>query len=198
MHFCCFFCCILLQYTCMDFELKIIKFLQANASPNWINFFQAITLFGSLLGFAIVFCILFVKKRKLSYVFAVAFAIASVANFALKMLIARQRPFDVDSDIINYGQESGFSMPSGHSMSAAFFATFVCFLCYKMTKRISTKALCTICCVLFTCLIAFSRMVLGVHYLTDTIAGIFVGVLFAITAILVYNRYIIKPSRKKE
>ena len=48
---------------------------------------------------------------------------------------------------------------------------------------------------LFCLLIALSRMVLGVHYLTDTLAGIIIGIIFAIGIILLYNMLRKKSKR---
>lgn len=181
--------------TIMKFEADIINFLQTNASIGWITLFQLITTLGSYLGFLIVFCILFFKNRKLSYTFVATFIVASVFNHFLKAVIMRDRPFVTYPSIINYGGEDGYSMPSGHSMCGALFATFIFYLILKSHSTKGTKALGGICCALFAILIAYSRMVLGVHYLTDTIAGIFEGILFAIIGIYVYN-LIVKKSKK--
>ena len=171
----------------MEFEGNIIKFLQAGATTGWITFFQIITLFGSLLGFFIVFFIIFIKNKKLALAFAITFAVASIANHFLKQIIARERPFATFDFIYNYGNEDGFSMPSGHSMCAGLFATFLVYHIFCSTKNVWTRVLGTISLSLFPCLIALSRMMLGVHYLSDTIVGIFVGIIFAIIGIVLYN-----------
>lgn len=172
----------------MKFEGDIIRFFQANISTGWVTTFQIITLFGSFIGFLITFFILFMSKRKLSYVFVITFIFAQMFNRILKLIIARDRPFVVFEDIINYGNEDGFSMPSGHSMSVMIFATFIFYHLlsepYKRSERIIGGITMTI--VIFA--VMLSRMVLGVHYLTDTIVGLIVGITFAIIAILLYNK----------
>lgn len=180
-----------------EFETKIIEFLQTNASTGWITLFQFITLLGSYLGFAIIFVILFIKQRKLSYVFAVTFVVASVFNQLLKLIIARDRPFVNNPQILNYGGESGYSMPSGHSLCGGLFATFLFYNILTTSKYKTTKILGGAFCILFPFLIAYSRMVLGVHYLSDTLAGITLGVIFAILGILVY-RYCIKKYNTRK
>ena len=109
----------------MKFEADIIEFLQTNASVGFIRLFQIITLFGSILGAIIVFVILFFKKRSFSYAFLITFIVASVINKILKAIIMRDRPFVTYETIINYGDASGYSMPSGHSLSAGVFAPFL-------------------------------------------------------------------------
>ncbi len=185
--FCCFFYLFLLQYNRMEFESDIIRFLQTNASTGWITFFQIVTLLGSYLGLFVTFIIVFVRDKKLSVALLATFAIASVINHFLKALIGRARPFDTYEDIANYGGEDGLSMPSGHSVCAGIFATFLVYNLFKTSKDALTRTLGTTAYGSIMVLIAFSRMVLGVHYLTDIIVGMILGITFAIVGIIVYN-----------
>ncbi len=181
----------MLQYKGMN-EVEIIKFLQSNAGVNFVALFQFITLFGSYLGFVILFVVFFIRQRRLSYVFLVTFAIASIINQILKVIIGRERPFEADPTILNYGGESGYSMPSGHSLCGGLFATFLFYHILTTTKYNSTKVLGGLFCVIFPFAIAFSRMVLGAHYLSDTLVGIAVGIFFACLGLFVYHKYVRK------
>lgn len=181
----------------MGFEYDIIKFLQASATPNWITFFQIVTMLGSYLGFLITFIIVFAKNKKLSLALAITFIVSAIINHLLKSIVSRARPFDTYTDIINYGDEDGYSFPSGHSVCAGIFATFLFYTLISSTRNKWTIALVTISISLVAMLVALSRMFLGVHYLTDTIAGIFFGVLFAFVGILLYNILVKKWKRKK-
>lgn len=181
----------------MEFEYQIIKFLQTNATPNWINFFQAVTMLGSIFGFVLTFIIVFVKNKKLSVALIATFIIGSILNRILKSIIGRERPFEIYTDIANYGNEDGLSFPSGHSLCAGIYATFLFYTLLKSTKNKWTITLGGISLSLLALLIAFSRMVLGVHYLTDTIAGIFLGISFAFIGILLYN-YLDKKFKKRK
>lgn len=180
----------------MDVELKIIEFLQANISPGWITFFQFVTMFGSYLGFFITFIILYIKKRNLSYALAIAFVVSSIINHFLKLIIAKDRPFVNNEQIKNYGNEDGYSMPSGHSLCAGIFATYLFYFILQTYKKLSYRICGGIFLSLFAILIAFSRMVLGVHYLSDVFLGLILGILFAIISILLYNLTIKSFKRK--
>lgn len=171
----------------MKFESDIIRFLQTNATAGWINFFQAITLLGSFLGLIITLIILLKQNRHLCIPLLITFAVASVINHVLKAIIARSRPFDVYGDIINYAGEDGYSMPSGHSLCAGIFGTYLVYSLFKINKDKLTRILGTIFYSLMTVLIMFSRMVLGVHYISDVIAGAILGIMFAFISIIVYN-----------
>ena len=168
----------------MEFEHAIIKFLQLNATTGWISFFQAITLLGSYLGFVVCLLILFPRSKALVISMIITFVLGSLFNHLLKSIIARPRPFDAYEDIKNYGDENGYSMPSGHSLCAAIFASHLIVYVHLLTKNKWTRVLATISISALTCLVAFSRMVLGVHYLTDTVVGMGMGVLFSAIAIV--------------
>lgn len=181
----------------MEFEYDIIRFFQSNATTGWIAFFQTASMLGSYLGFLITFIIVFIKNKKLGLAVALTFAIGSIINYSLKLLIRRPRPFDTYSDILNLGNEDGFSMPSGHSLCSGMFATFLIYTLLTYSKDRWTKGLGCVAIGLLPMLVALSRMVLGVHYFTDTLLGITLGVLFAFFAIMLYY-YLVKrlPARK--
>ena len=182
----------------MEFEVNIIKFLQSGLSNGWISFFQVVTLFGSWLGLVIALFIIFRKKKVMAGLMLVTFVFAVAINFLIKNLVCRPRPFESFDFIVNYGGEGGYSMPSGHSVSAGVLATFLIDYIFQTSKSKSFRACGTIFITLFALLIAFSRMVLGVHYFTDVIVGLVVGVVFASIALLIYTYYKYKMQKQVE
>lgn len=96
---------------------------------------------------------------------------ALITNVALKNIVARIRPYEVINGLILLVEkQSDFSFPSGHSC-ASFAAAMVY---YKMLpKKYGVSA------VVLASLIAFSRLYVGVHYPSDVIAGILVGIFSA-------------------
>ncbi len=180
----------------MKFEHDIIVFFQSNATTGWLTFFQIVTWLGSYLGLLLTFLFVFMKNKKLSIALVLVFCIGSVLNFALKHIIARPRPFESYNDIINYGNEDGYSMPSGHSLCVGMFATYLIYTLFISTKSNWTKGLGTFTILLLPLVVAISRMFLGVHYFTDTLFGIALGTVFAVISIIVFN-YITKNSNKK-
>ena len=155
----------------MNFELEIIHWLQ-NLRNTFLDYFFE---FSTLLGEEIVLiCVLgFVywcyDKRigeKLGLVVFVSVGINSV----LKLFIMRNRPFVVDSTIENLrpSTSTSYSFPSGHTQTAAtaFFSLF-----YFIKKKWLL-----IVAIVITVLVAISRMYIGVHYLTDVLAGAALGI----------------------
>jgi membrane-associated phospholipid phosphatase len=155
----------------MNFELEIIRWLQGLRNTLLDFFFESCTLFGEevvliiVLGF-VYWC--YDKKvgEKLGLVVFVSVGINSV----LKLLIMRNRPFVVDSQIVNLkpSTSASYSFPSGHTQTAAtsFFGLY-----YFIKKKWLL-----IVAIIVTVLVAISRMYIGVHYLTDVLAGAALGI----------------------
>lgn len=90
-----------------------------------------------------------------------------VGNLFLKNVIARPRPFLADDSVkllIDFPSE--YSFPSGHTLNS-FTAAVTIFLYHK---RAGIAAL------ILAALIAFSRLYLFVHYPTDIVGGILLGI----------------------
>ena len=117
----------------------------------------------------------FKKTRKIGLVCAFSLLIgALITNVTLKNIVARTRPFYAIEDLvtlINYPKD--FSFPSGHSTS--WFAGG-CGMFLTINKRVSFIFL------ILATLMGFSRLYVGVHYPTDVLCGLIVGVVSAIVS----------------
>lgn len=112
---------------------------------------------------------------------AIAVALAALIGVAsselVKLLVARPRPPDA------LVHPSGFSYPSGHSMGAAVLAVslvLVILASDHASRRAARWAM--LCATIWVLAMMWSRTALGVHWLTDTIAGALLGAVAAIVA----------------
>ncbi len=121
------------------------------------------------------FLLAFKKTRKAGAVCAMALILSLVfTNLLIKPLVARVRPYEVIEGLIPLiEKQRDFSFPSGHS-SAAFAAAWV--MLRKLPKKLGAPAM------VYAAIIAFSRLYLGVHYPSDVLAGIVLGILYAAVA----------------
>ena len=105
---------------------------------------------------------------------------AGVLNILLKAIFVRPRPEFVDS----YYRELGFSFPSGHSMlSVVFYGMLAYAMGRLLTVRRQRIAL-ALGAAILALAIGFSRLYLGVHYLSDVLAGWAAGVCWLTACIL--------------
>lgn len=146
----------IISCTLLDWIFKIITFT-GNGGMIWI-----------LVGFALV-----LKKntRKMGLcVFLCLAATAIVNNLILKEIFDRTRPFVADPSIeLIIKAPTDASFPSGHTASSFTAATAI-FL-YDRKKGCYAY--------LYALLMGFSRIYLQVHYATDVIGGMIVGIVMA-------------------
>lgn len=113
--------------------------------------------------------LVFKRYRKTGVKMAIALILMLiVCNIILKPTVARIRPYDINTGIsLLVERLSDFSFPSGHAMAG--FAAAFCAVFAKI-KHIWIPS------VILASIIAFSRLYLYVHYPTDVIAGIVLGI----------------------
>ena len=173
----------------MNFEYAILDFIRETCSCAFMDsLMKFITFFGNggwfwiVLGLTLAFI---PKTRKIGITVCLALLInLLVCNITLKPLIARVRPYDLREGIsLIIDAPHDFSFPSGHT-SASFAAAFGVFLYDKKWYGISAMV--------FATLIAFSRLYLYVHFPTDILGGIVVGIASAVASF-----FIVKALYKK-
>ena len=126
------------------------------------------------------------KTRKTGVILTAALLVDLVlCNMLLKNLVARTRPFDVNTAVqLLVAKPRDYSFPSGHT--AASFAS-VTALYLAGEKKLWKAAL------VLAVLIALSRLYLYVHYPTDIIGGVIFG---SLSGYLGYK--IVEWMRKKK
>jgi len=102
---------------------------------------------------------------------------ASVFSSLGKLTVHRPRP--VAAVVL----ESSYSFPSGHASIAVAFYGFLSYLLIRSTEKRPMQLTLFIATGLLIALIGLSRIVLGVHYLSDVWAGYLVGTLWLLVAI---------------
>jgi membrane-associated phospholipid phosphatase len=126
------------------------------------------------------------RDRLLAAWFAATPVAALVAEVLLKNVVRRGPPTEkvqyvepVNSWFSELFQPGRYSFPSGHAVLSAAFATLAALLAWQVLRGWH-RSFAVIVCAGFAVLVALSRVVLGVHFLTDVIAGLAVGVAVAL------------------
>jgi undecaprenyl-diphosphatase len=160
-----------------------------NASSQTVDVLKLVTHLGStmvvLAALAVVGVYDFLRHRNRDvFLFLAVVGLGEWAlNNGLKMLVSRDRP-----DILRLVSASGSSFPSGHSAAAAAGAAAIALILGRDRHR-RTRAALAAGAALVAVAVATSRALLGVHWLTDVIAGVAVGWgWFLLTAILFGGR----------
>lgn len=167
----CIVCLSLFAYT-----LSVAFSIQINALDSIIIYrnefmssvFKIITCLGNWYTIVIITLLsLFLKNKKYFKYIALNTIVITFTNQILKIIIHRPRP-DINNRIIN---ALGYSYPSGHAMISTAFYGFIFYLVWKSNLKMCYKIIINSLIVILIISICFSRVYLGVHYITDVIAG---------------------------
>ena len=112
----------------------------------------------------------------------------------LKIAFARPRP-----DVLMWlTHESDLSFPSGHSMNGLFCYVLIAFLIQRYIKSNNLSNALSAILVILVALIGITRIYLGVHYMTDVLAGWSMGIVCVTIALIVHDKLIdIRKERGK-
>lgn len=156
-------------------DLNILIWIQNHIVSDALN---PIMIFLSNIwgeGFAgiLISLLLLIKKstRKTGLIMLISLVLCAViANFMIKPIFARPRPYTVYDIQILIPEPPGTSFPSGHASSVFSFVW-----AYFITRKDFWRWIF----VGFGILVSFSRLYLFVHYPSDVLVGILIGILFA-------------------
>ena len=170
-------------------ELHVLDWMAAfMRRPLLDAWMPRITFLGDHGWFWVVLAIalmLYKPWRRIGLTIGVALLLSLfVANLWLKPLVGRIRPYDVNplAELLILAPKD-FSFPSGHSQ-ASFAAAFALF-CHQKKAGAAALGLAT--------LIAFSRLYLYVHYPSDVLCGMVIGIALGWAAYLGVEKF----SKKK-
>ena len=162
------------------------------SSDLWMEgFWKGITMLGDSGWFWIALSLLLMVPRQTRWIGITSLAAivigALITNVTLKNLVARTRPYEVvEGLVLLIEKQRDYSFPSGHTC-ASFAAAGVYWR--MLPKKFGIPL------VILAAMIAFSRLYVGVHYPTDVLAGLLIG-LFAAWAARHMQKYV-RSHRKK-
>ena len=164
----------------------MFTFLSTYLSDNFITQFEFITNIMSewwLLILCIILFVIMYKKKKINdFIFLSVNIVSSiVVSRIIKYIFQRERP------VWPLIKETGYSYPSGHTFTATCFYGTLIILVNKYFKG-KLKIFANIFLVLMILLTGLSRIYLGVHYLSDVIAGYILGTIVLIVVYKIFNR----------
>ena len=177
------------------FDDAVLRWIAERQDPTLRQVMLEITALGTgtvvLAIVAVSSVFLWLTRHKFSAaLLLIATSGGILLNNLLKIGFGRPRPqvFDWGTEVVS------LSFPSGHAMSSAVVYGTVAYLAARLQrKRAHRVVLLTVAAILII-LIGISRLYLGVHYPSDVIAGIIIGLAWAafcmvmLEAIRLYGR----------
>ena len=190
---------LVIKFKVLPFDTWAIELIINDIRREWLTvFFKVFTFFGEAkllipVGFIGALIGFFVFKDRLRAFCYISNLVAiSGLNWTIKHIIQRPRP-DVSLRLV---EENGYSFPSGHAMITTAFYGLIIFYAWN---HVQSKLWRNVICIVFTILIImidFSRVYLGVHYLSDVLAGSLISIAYLIVAVEFARKYIFKEDVK--
>ena len=170
----------------LSFDESISDFFQIKlVNESNTSFMKVVTFFGSAIPFIVIVLLtfLFIKNKSYSFYMFVNLLWVYVVSVIFKNVIMRERPV-----ISLIEKPSDFSFPSGHTMCSIAFYGFIVYLLLKNVKNYFLKWLIIFIFAMLVIFIGISRIYLNVHYFTDVIAGLILGIICLLMIINIYNK----------
>lgn len=154
------------------------------------EFWEAATVLGSgpvvtLLLVLVIGYLLLSQRIKAGLAMGAVVLIAALCTYFLKGWFARPRPSELET-LLSLDQ---FSFPSGHSSASGATYPMLGALLARMSSSSLLKFYFWGCGIGLMLLIGISRLVLGVHYLTDVLAGWSIGLGASALGWVVWRRF---------
>lgn len=172
--------------TILKYDNAILDFIQTYMRNDLLDFILPyLTKLGNggILWIIVAIAFLISKKYRINGIkLAISLLLCLlIGNITLKPLIARIRPFDINTGIeLLISRPTDFSFPSGHTMSSFAAAVII----YNANKKMGVASL------ILAALIAFSRLYLYVHFPSDILAGMVIGTAISFTVIKFVDRIV--------
>jgi membrane protein DedA with SNARE-associated domain/membrane-associated phospholipid phosphatase len=177
-------------------DIRVANLLVIFRSAELTTVFSWITLLGkweTILIFTTATILVLWLWEKRSYIIPLLLSIvgSEVFTYIGKVVFHRARP-----DVAIYAENS-FSFPSGHATIAIAFYGFLAYYLIKNSKKWKFKINVFFASFITILLIGFSRLYLGVHYVSDVWGGYLAGAIWLIIAISL-SEYLLSKNQKKE
>ena len=168
----------------MGWEAAALLWIQNNVRPEWLD--PAVIRFtrlghAGMIWIAVTLVLLIIPKtRKVGCASVIALLMtAALCNGILKNAVARPRPYVMIPALHLLGpRASDWSFPSGHSCTA-FSVGGICLA--RLPKKAGIPA------IVLAALLALSRLYVGIHYPTDVIAGVALGIVIALLSMKIFD-----------
>jgi len=171
----------------LQFDIFANTFFATHITPFTSSVMNIITnvfsplsiVFYSLIGIAYF---MYKKSYHNSVIIFLSLSGTYLITFLVKNMVLRPRPE------LGYIIESGYSFPSGHAIAITTFSILLVYLFFIKIQSTVVRELCITLSVILLLTVSFSRVYLGVHWISDVLAGIGLG-LFYTTLVILLVKY---------
>jgi membrane-associated phospholipid phosphatase len=172
-------------------DLRVTHALQSVRGGTPLALMQGVSWFGFdpqvFVIEAVIIGGIFLARLRLEAAFALLAALGSLAYVLIKGFARRPRPIDGIDGVIAYGSATGTSFPSGHVLNFVIFLGFLSYLIYTLLPPRPPRTTLLAFLTALIVLVGPSRIYLGQHWFTDTLASYLLGTTILIAVLTLYR-----------
>lgn len=146
-----------------------------NETMHWVSRLGTRYVIGGLLLALAAWVLARGRCRVVLLVMIIAFALNPAVEWALKALVDRPRP-----ELLLLGRARGPSFPSGHVVASIGFYAMLPLLVWDATTSSRLRRAAASVAAAIVIAVGFSRIYIGVHWLTDVVGGLLVGTIVVV------------------
>jgi undecaprenyl-diphosphatase len=176
--------------TLRDVDATAHHWAAGERSLGATRFFTIVTIIGTPVGLAVLMLPIAVmlavkgRYRWLAYLLFTT-GVGALLVVQLKVYFARARP-DLAAALRS---AHGYSFPSGHAMGSMVVCGALAYLGYRALPTLRLKSAAIALAATFVASVAASRVYLGVHWISDVVAGLSGGLLWVIGTTISYETF---------
>jgi undecaprenyl-diphosphatase len=169
-------------------DVSFARWLSGERSGEGIALFRFVTILGSpaaALAVGTIACVVLYRRGRLveAALLPLVLGGAELLNLVLKLSFHRPRPE------VAFVHLDTYSFPSGHAMISTAAYGALAYLAWSRLRTGTAKAALVAGTVGFVALVCFSRLYLGVHYLSDVLGGVAAGAFWLAVSIALQTLY---------
>lgn len=177
---------IVTQEAITSIDINLANLIYVFRHPGLVRFFLYITILGRwtfVVPTVFLVSVLLWRYRRKIYLLSFWLSVGGAGFFVwlTKLIFHRPRPLG----LIPVYFEPTYSFPSGHAALAVALYGFLIYLAWRFFKKWRCKVNILFAGILVIAAIGFSRLYLGVHFLSDVTGGYTLGFLWLIAAIAI-------------
>ena len=173
-----------------NFDVAFNNFIMNFRCQLLDNYFIFITKLGDVAFILGLICgVIAYFRNKESIIYGLLAADCAITNKIIKHIVKRKRP-----NVLRLIEQGGYSYPSGHAMISMCMYGYTI---YVVNKKIKNKKVAFCLNILLGVLIisiGISRVYVGVHYISDVIAGYILSLIIVILYIELAEKYLFRGN----
>jgi undecaprenyl-diphosphatase len=180
-------------------DVRFSNWLHVHETPGLTKVLLGVTNLHSTIGITImtlIICVILWRMGSRYWIIKLWLTIygGMLLNRWLKEVFHRARPH-FDDPLLSL---TTYSFPSGHTMTATVFYGALCIFLISKVRDLQRRIVIVLAALVLISLVGFSRIYLGVHYLTDVVGAMIEGIAWLTISFTAFEMIRLRPRNRRD